>query len=119
MIIQTINNREASQLKECSMQSLTGYSLQGGQLAIVGTVGEYLVVRKGSINDAPEFFRVYPPRHFEVFPEVLEGKEIKIHVQTLARINNKYRYKILEDKREQVKNSLKQAVKELKQRKTA
>ena len=114
-----INGRDAATLKECLLQSLAGYSLQGGKIVIVGTVGEYLVVRKGSVNDSPEYYRVFPPRHFEVFPEVLEGNEVKIRVQCLARINGKYRYKILEDRREQVKNSLKQAVKALKDRKTA
>ena len=114
-----INGRDAATLKECLLQSLAGYSLQGGKIVIVGTVGDYLVIRKGSANDSPEYVRVFPPRHFEVFPEVLKGNEVKIRVQCLARINGKYRYKILEDKREQVKNSLKQAVKVLKDRKTA
>ena len=117
--MQIVNNRDLRTLKECSLQSLAGYSLQGGKIVIVGTVGEYLVVRKGLVNDSPEYYRVFPPRHFEVFPEVLKGNEVKIRVQCLARINGKYRYKILEDKREQVKNSLKQAVKVLKDRKTA
>lgn len=114
-----INGRDVATLKECSLQSLAGYSLQNGKLAIVGTVGEYLVIRKGLVNDSPEFYRVFPPSHFEVFPEVLENKEVKFRVKCIGRINGKYRYKLLEDKREQVKNSLKQAVKALKNRKTA